>query len=157
MVMVPYDRNKARQDLIDLFAPLLTDSAILSNPSLHLSTLQAMGPSLPVPLRPTTLQLSRPHYYGIDMLASPRLRDRLMNVSMEVAQAFITDFDSSKSDGEDEGPVIIWGEDPLNEMAWEFSRDMLVRWGWLLGPDWMLRANFWRRQRGAEGLSVGEW
>lgn len=25
---------------------------------------------------------------------------------------------------------------------------MLSRWGWLVGPPWAERANFWRRQRG---------
>lgn len=57
-----------------------------------------------------------------------------------------------KGDSEDMNHLVIWGEDPLNEMSWEFSGQVLARWGWLLGRDWVERANFWRRQRGAQAL-----
>lgn len=43
--------------------------------------------------------------------------------------------------------LTIWGEDPHNEVAWEFSSELLSRWGWLVGPAWTERANFWRKQR----------
>ena len=50
---------------------------------------------------------------------------------------------------EDVGQLVIWGEEPLDEMAWEFSRAVMERWGWLLGWWWVVRANFWRKERGA--------
>jgi len=153
MVMVPYDRNKARTDVIEIFSALLTDPSIIASPSKHLSTLQSMSATLPAVLKPTKAQLQNPHYYAIDMIASPSLRDKLINVGGEVAKSFIQDF--GNCDGEDIDRMIIWGEDAMNERAWEFSQQILERWGWLLGAEWVARANFWRRQRGAPLLS--EW
>jgi Domain of unknown function (DUF3425) len=156
MVMVPYDRAKARSETLALFKPLVSDPTALSTPERHLSTLANLAPSLPLPLKPTKTQLSTPHYYGLDLIASPSLRDRLISVGDEMAQQFVNDWCSCKGEGnEDAGQLIIWGEDPLNEMAWEFSRELLDRWGWLLGREWVSRANFWRRQRGV-GL-LPEW
>lgn len=154
MAMVPYNRAKARDRIISIFSPMIADAQVLSSPSLHLEALRKLADTLPLALKPTKMQLSTPHSYAIDMLASPSLRDRLLNVSADVAQAFITDFACCKGD-ENADQLLVWGEDPLNEMAWEFSQAILQRWGWLLGPEWTLRANFWRRQRGAPLLN--EW
>jgi hypothetical protein len=145
MVMVPYDRAKARSETLALFKPLVSDPTALSTPERHLSILASLAPSLPPP-----------HYYGLDLIASPSLRDRLISVGAEMAQQFVNDWCSCKGESsEDTGQLIIWGEDHLNEMAWEFSRELLDRWSWLLGREWVSRANFWRRQRGV-GL-LPEW
>jgi hypothetical protein len=108
-----------------------------------------MSDSLPAPLKPSQAQLETPHFYGIDMIASPSLRDRLITLTADVARSFITDLGIAMEQRDDVGQVIIWGDDPLNEMSWEFSRPILEKWDWLLGPGWKQRANFWRRQRGA--------
>lgn len=155
MVMVPFDRNKARAEILETFYPMLADPAILASSEAHIACLRAMSSSLAEPLKPTAAQLSTPHYYGVDMLASPSLRDRLVSVGPEVAQRFVTELGCCGGALEDVGQLIIWGEDAINEMAWEFSRQLLERWGWLLGREWVVRANFWRRQRGA-GL-LPEW
>ena len=151
MSMTNYDRSKARNDIRELFRPLLADSSITATPERHLSTLQSMSDSLPGPLKPTKLQLETPHYYGIDLLASPSLRDRLLTVTSDVAQSFVSEIEDLANERED--AVVIWGDDPLNEMSWEFSQMTLERWGWMLGGDWVQRANFWRRQRGTAMLT----
>jgi hypothetical protein len=152
IALIPYDRQKARNEVLQIFSPLLNSPSALSTPSTHLSTLASLSPSLPAALKPTRNQLTIPHYYGIDLLSSPGLRDRLISVGPELSEQFVTEIVSGKGADEDMNQLIIWGEDPNNEMSWEFSRQVLTRWGWLLGRDWVERANFWRRQRGAEPL-----
>lgn len=78
-----------------------------------------------------------------------------MSISPDIAQSFIKAIGSMIGQAEDVGQILVWGDDPLNEMAWEFSQPILEDWGWLLGRDWVVRANFWRRQRGATLLP--EW
>lgn len=107
-----------------------------------------MSDSLPASLRPTERQLSVAHDYGIDLLPSSSLRNRLINAG-QVAPSFLAEIGIH---GPDEGQVLIWG-DPLNELSWEFSASILERWTWLIGSEWVERANFWRQQRGAPRLS----
>ena len=149
MLVAPYDRSNARNDLRERFRRLLTDPTIIATPEKHLATLRSMSDTLPGPLKPTKTQLDTPHYYGIDLIASPSLRDRLLTVTSDVAQSFINEIGINGNERDDVGQLVIWGDDPLNEMSWEFSQAVLERWGWMLGRDWVARANFWRRQRGA--------
>lgn len=155
--MTPYDRHKARQELQDLFRPLCSDPSISTSTERHLALLRDLSSSLPPPLKPSKSQLETPHYYGIDMVASPSLRERLMTVTTEVARNFVIELGIVEPPGgrDEKGQVIIWGEDPLNEMSWEVSHPMLAKWGWLLCSSWPQRTNFWRRQRGAP--PVPEW
>ena len=153
MLMTPYDRTKARADLRERFRPLLADPSIIATPERHLATLRSISDNLPGPLKPTKTQLETPHYYGIDFLASPSLRDRLLTVTSDVAQSFVTEIGITGTERDDVGQLVIWGVDPLNEMSWEFSQATLERWSWMLGRDWVARANFWRRQRGASLLA----
>ena len=155
MSLVPYDRNKARAEINQIFRPLYSDSSIISNPERHLAVLRSLSDSLPSVLKPSKAQLETPHYWGIDMIASPSLRERLLQAGSYAARGFIAEIGITGSEREDVGQLIIWGEDPLNEMSWEFSQSILERWGWLLGRDWVNRANLWRRQRGATLLP--EW
>jgi len=155
MVMAPYDRSKARAELLELFIPLHSDPTVITDSARHLSILRTLGATLPTNLKPIKSQLDTPHFYGIDMIASPLLRDRLMTVTTEVARNFIADLGMIGNEREEVGQVVIWGEDPLNEMSWELSQPVIERWGWLLGSGWAQRANFWRRQRGAPLLP--EW
>jgi len=146
--MVPYDRHKARTELQDIFRPF-SDSAVTSNPQRHLEVLLSMRDILPEALRPSKAQLETPHFYGIDMIASPTLRERLISVSADLARNFCTDLGLAGDQRDDVGQVMIWGDDPLNEISWELSQPILARWEWMIGPEWTQRANFWRRQRGA--------
>ncbi|CAL3963772.1 unnamed protein product [Diplocarpon coronariae] len=148
MVVAPYDRTKARTEIREAFRRY-SDPAITSDPQRHLVVLRGMSHGLPAALKPSQAQLETPHYYGIDMIASPSLRERLMALDQDVARNFVAELGMTGGDGSGVAQVIIWGDEALNEATWELSQPLLERWGWLLGPEWLQRANFWRRQRGA--------
>ncbi|KAH0536408.1 hypothetical protein FGG08_006706 [Glutinoglossum americanum] len=157
VVVVPCDRTKLQSYIRDLFKPLL-NPAVNSSPEIHLGMLKSLERSLPRALKPTTAQLETPHYYGIDMIPFPVLRDRLISLGVEASRGFVQELGQcGEDDGVDDGfsQVTVWGDDLLNEMAWEVSQLVLERWGWLLGPEFIQRANFWRRLRGAPVLP--EW
>lgn len=143
-----FDKTKARSDLIKIFQPYFKDQSVISSSSRHLAALRSLKDSLPDVLKPSRAQLDTPHYYEIDMIPSPSLRDRLMGISEDVARSFI-------SEAHEADHITIWGDDALNEVAWEMSQSLLDRWGWLVGREWTLRANYWRQQRGAPLLA--EW
>jgi len=156
MVMAPHDYSSARNHIMEIFQALLSDPSLAASPEKHLATLKAMSNSLPTSFKPTKVQLEKPHYYGIDLIASPSLRDKLIDVGNEVARSFLNEFGSfATGEAEATGELTVWGDDFDNEMAWEFSGAILERWGWLLGREWVIRSNFWRRQRGVELLP--EW
>ncbi|RDL41987.1 Uncharacterized protein BP5553_01966 [Venustampulla echinocandica] len=148
LVIAPHDRNTARAEINQIFQPLYSDPSITSNPERHLAVLRSLSSSLPGALKPSKAQLETPHYWGIDMIASPSLRERLLTVTPDVAQSFVTEIGITGTEREGMEQLTIWGDDALNEMSWEFSQGILERWGWLLGRDWVNRANDWRRQRG---------
>lgn len=154
---MPYDRKKSCTQIRELFRPLLSNPSILngSSPAHHLALLRSMADILPPTLKPNKSQLETAHYYAIDMIASPSLRDRLMTLTEDVVRSFIRDFGSCIGEADDTGQIIIWGEDPYDEVSWEVSQSLLERWGWLLGQDFVDRSNAWRTQRGAPPLP--EW
>jgi hypothetical protein len=156
VVLVPNNIGEVRRSLHVMFAPIL-EIAVISSPQNHLATLAALAPTLPAQLKPTALQLQSPHHAYIDMIPSPSLRDRLIAVGPANSNTFMTQACTIACDIEDTGQMIVWGEDWLNEFAWEFSAAVLERWGgWLLPQEWGQRANFWRRQRGAPILAAWE-
>ncbi|KAH8808296.1 hypothetical protein F5884DRAFT_363817 [Xylogone sp. PMI_703] len=146
--LVQFDKNKARSDLLKIFHPYFKDQAVVSSSSKHLAALRSLKDTLPEVLKPSRAQLDTPHYYEIDLLPSPSLRDRLMGITEDVARTFI-------SEASEAGQITIWGDDALNEVSWEMSQALLERWGWLVGREWIVRANYWRQQRGAQLLA--EW
>lgn len=149
VVLQPNNIHEIRRSLHHLFASLL-DMAVLNSPQAHLHTLQALRPSLPSALKPTQLQLSTAHNVYIDMIPSPSLRDRLISVGPARANSFLMEACTLVCHIEDTRQMTVWGEDWLNEISWEFSPAVLERFGpWLLGREWVQRANFWRKQRGA--------
>ena len=156
VVVVPNNIAAIRRDLHLLFEPLL-EISVMSNPQTHLATLTALAPTLPLQLKPTELQLRTPHHAYIDMIPSPMLRERLITVGPANSNTFMTQVCTIACEIEDTGQMTVWGEDWLNEFAWEFSADVLERWGgWLLTWEWGQRANYWRRQRGAPVLPAWE-
>lgn len=156
VVVVPNNIGEIRRSLHVMFAPIL-EIGVISSPQNHLATLRALAPTLPPQLKPSQLQLQTPHHAYIDMIPSPSLRDRLIAVGPANSNTFMTQACTIACDIEDTGQMIVWGEDWLNEFAWEFSAAVLERWGgWLLPQEWGQRANFWRRQRGAPILPTWE-
>lgn len=112
-----------------------------------------MTNDLPAPLKPTKRQLETAHYHGIDMIASPSLRDRLLSINNEAAYNFVSELGIISSENEDTCALTIWGDDPLNELNWELSKSFLERWGWLVGNEWIYRSNSWRNFRGQPNIS----
>jgi hypothetical protein len=146
-LLFPQDIATVRRYLHERMAAVL-DMNMLSHPQRHLSTLAALGPSLPPSLKPTLLQLQTPHHAYIDLIPSPTLRDTLIRAGVETANAFLmTAACALVYETEDLGQLTIWGQDYFNEMSWEFSEDVLKAWPGLLTSEWRDRANFWRRQR----------
>ena len=138
---------------MEIFRPLVSDPATIASPDRHLAVLRSMSASLPDVLKPTKAQLETHHYYGIDLIPSITLRERLLTIAPEVAQSFIVEVGIlGGGEQEDITQLIVWGENTLDETAWEFSQATLERWGWMLGREWVQRSNFWRRQRGAPQL-----
>ncbi|KAK2841692.1 hypothetical protein FQN49_005999 [Arthroderma sp. PD_2] len=155
-IVTPFDIHRVRNYLYTLFRPVLSlavDGAF-PDPQLHLLTLARLGPSLPPSLRPTALQLQTPHNAYIDLIPSPQLRDTLLRSDPATAATFLADVCTFACDIENRGQLIIWGENFLNEFSWEFSAEVLERWGgWFLPSIWRERADYWRRQRGDPVLS----
>ena len=134
--MVPYDRSRARAEIIEIFRPLYQDPSAISNPDRHLAVLQSISENLPPSFKPSKAQLETPHYYGIDMIASPSLRDRLLTLTADIARNFICDLGAVIEEREGMGQLTIWGDDLFNNILWELSQSILEKWDWLLGPVW---------------------
>ncbi|RKF54381.1 putative transcription factor bzip [Golovinomyces cichoracearum] len=147
-----YDRNRARAELSGIFRSLTSVPSISTDPQLHLATLRSLADTLPDPLKPTKLQLEKAHYFGIDMIASPSLRDRLILVRNDAARNFVDELGIMSAENDYANPLTIWGDDPLNEVFWELSKSMIERWGWMLGNEWIQRSNFWRSKRESRQL-----
>lgn len=152
--LFPQDIATVRRDLHMRLAPVL-DMNIISNPQLHLSTLAAIGTSLPQSLQPTLLQLQTPHHAYIDLIPSPTLRDSLIQAGFAIANTFLTEVCIFVYETEDLGQLTIWGRDHLNVMSWEFSEQVLKAWPDLLTAEWRERANFWRAQRNERLIEFG--
>ncbi|KFY78508.1 hypothetical protein V499_02353 [Pseudogymnoascus sp. VKM F-103] len=162
IAMMAANRIKISAAINNLFSLLIQEAPSFPPPASnqpcprHLQILSAISTSLPAPFRPTPTQLTTAHYYGVDMIPSPTLRDRLCRVGPDVSAAFLHDFDFLvlAPNADIQHRLIIWGEEPFNEFSWEFSREIIARWGWLVGQPWAERANFWRTQRGLAPLPM---
>ncbi|OBT83111.1 hypothetical protein VE02_09061 [Pseudogymnoascus sp. 03VT05] len=156
IAMMPASRMKISAAINNLFSLLVQEAPSFPSPASnqpcprHLQILAAIGNSLPGPFRPTPTQLTTSHYYGVDMIPSPSLRDRLCRAGPDISAAFLLEFDCLllTNSTDQHQRLTIWGGELFNEFSWEFSREMISRWGWLVGASWAERANFWRTQRG---------
>ncbi|EGD91739.2 hypothetical protein H112_00851 [Trichophyton rubrum D6] len=157
-IFSPYDINRMRSYLHLLFHPVLSlvvDGTPLDT-RIHFLALASLGPSLPPSLQPTTLQLQVPHNVYVDLIPSPSLRDVLLRSDPAMVAAFLVDVCTFACDIDDRGQLIIWGEDFLNEISWEFSVPVLEKWGgWFLPSIWHERADFWRRHRSDSFSATG--
>lgn len=149
LIVTPQPVANVRAYLTSLFQPILSGGPLLGQQS-HLHSLALMGPNLPQSLRPTELQLHTPHLAAIDLIPSPWLRESLIRAGDLAASNFLAQVCTFVCDIEDHGQITIWGQDALNELSWEFSKEVLEQWGqWILDESWFRRAAFWRKQRGA--------
>ncbi len=100
----------------------------------------------PPSLSPTILQLTIPHLPLIDVLPFPFMRDRILQ-----SQA-IFDMDDFRRDILNQG-VRCWGRNPWNERGWEFPKEFVEKWWFLLDQGMVDGTNFWRSEREEELLS----
>ncbi|KAI1000749.1 hypothetical protein K3495_g7448 [Podosphaera aphanis] len=154
-VMASYDSDKVRSKIHELFQPLLSDPNISADSQRHFAILRSLSGQLPAQLKPDKAQLEYSHFYGIDLISSYSLRNRLMTVADDVAIGLVEDLGILRAPSDGSEPITYWGDDPFREESWEISKPVLDRWGWLLGSGWIQRANYWRKQRGASILP--EW
>ncbi|KAI0530008.1 NAD(P)-binding protein [Xylaria digitata] len=95
--------------------------------------IRAFTHTLPPPISPTLQQQIVPHQPYVDMLPWPSLRDRLLTSPNAINETeLLLDMAS--------GDLRVWGR-----TAWDPT-------GWEVGPGFT--TNFWRSQRGEEGLSL---
>lgn len=154
-VLAPFSIPRVRSYLCTLFQSVLhpdAENMLYGSSQAHLIALASLAPSLPPQLQPTTLQLQTPHNIYIDLIPDPELREVLIRADVATANTFLADVCTFACNIEDKGQVVIWGDDFLNPLSWEFSPTVLERWGWLLPAAWEQRAIFWRGQRGDSTL-----
>lgn len=159
--LVSQNISESRSYLQKLFCTILIKPCSVVNYDHYFHALVTLSSNLPPCLRPTDLALHTPHSIYIDLLPSPTLRDRLICAGPDVADRFINQACTIVLNIEDNGQLQIWGDDILDETSWEFSGEILARWGTgaairpidreekiILTDEWRQRANFWRERRG---------
>jgi hypothetical protein len=57
-----------------------------------------------------------------------RARTEIMEIFRPLYQNPSVTSNPDRHLGEEVGQVIIWGDDPLNEMSWELSQPILGKW-----------------------------
>lgn len=133
-------------------------------------TSEWMSTNKPIPetLRPSPLQVSRPHCIWLDIFPHAGIRDNMIRCedSLDMDE-LCTDlighcpdhyegFNAAKQYGSSEGcGLVVWG-DPWDIRSWEATPGFLRKYGFLLEgcPEMMVNTNYWRDQRGEEPLIV---
>lgn len=115
--------------------------------------------TLPDNMFPTEAQLSVPHHPYIDVsFPWPSVRTKIL---MHLQHNMIDSRDlcdsvflaGLQSNLDAEPAFIIWGEDAMDEAAWEVGESFAHRWWFLLDDDIIRRTNWWRRRRGLPQIS----
>jgi Domain of unknown function (DUF3425) len=101
----------------------------------------------PPSLLPTELQKTIPHHGYIDMIPFPILRDRILETLNVINEEELCR-DLQSDDWK------IWGKKPWEPGSWEFARDFVLKWWFLLDDDILRMTNFWRMQRQEEPLRL---
>lgn len=118
----------------------------------------AIPSAAPPSLQPTDLQKATPHEAWIDVLSSPTLRDNILQNQDRIdVDALCEDFLGGMEEGlsEVEGRgLILWGDCPWEDGAWEVSEGFARKWAFLLrGCTALLESsNRWREKRGEDRL-----
>jgi hypothetical protein len=120
------------------------------------------GPQvIPESLAPTSLQLSTPHKYWIDIIPHGQWRDNMIIAEGTYDEdEMCTDVVGGLWEGFadcDRRGLVVWN-DPWDFRGWEVSEGFLKKWGWLLkGCGEVLEAtNHWRAIRGDDALVMEE-
>jgi hypothetical protein len=106
--------------------------------------------TLPPDIAPTLQQQIVPHKPYVDMLPWSSLRDRMLNSLMAINEVeFLLDMAS--------GDLKVWGSTPWDPMGWEVGPNFARKWWFLMDDGIMHTTNFWRGQRGEEGLVLASF
>lgn len=112
--------------------------------------------AIPDSLRPTELQLTKPHHPWLDFFPFPRMRDNLITAQdefddEELCHDLMAFWDMKNT----EAAVLIWGS-PWDPRNWEVTEAFVRKWGWVLDGcvDVQESSNRWRRMRGEKGLVI---
>lgn len=110
--------------------------------------------SVPLSLRPTSLQRAVHHHPWIDILPLPEVRDSILRIcgTPEEDELNIDLVDVEESDCEKPN-LVIWGHH-ADPWAWEATIPFLRKWGWLVRDCQTLldSTNYWRERRGDKRL-----
>lgn len=171
----PHPEHLLRVVQVNIFNALARNAVSLGLPTAWLlcesvSPFGRIGPELPssttasfwpASLSPTPLQASEPHHPWIDLFPWPKLRDRILHLSVgdlinedDLCHDMV-EFDITQ--GPDKAVLMVWGE-PWDPRGWEASTAFLKKWGWLLEgcADVLLEAtNYWREKRGEKKFTFG--
>lgn len=113
---------------------------------------------LPKNMLPTDDQLTIKHHPYIDVsFPWPMMRSKLLKMLYTVIDyddfcdaVFKAGLPGAKIK---EPAFYIWGDDPMDESAWEVGESFAKKWWFLLDDAILARTNWWRRLRGLEQLS----
>lgn len=113
---------------------------------------------IPANMQPTDLQRTVEHHPYIDVAYPwPVMRDRillLMDVAFDEDELCHWTLHAQERVGEP--AFTIWGDDLMDESAYELSESFVKTWWFLLDQSIVRRTNWWRRQRGMAPI-VHEW
>jgi hypothetical protein len=116
----------------------ILEMTCLNEPAFHIN---ALGPTLPPALAPTSQQLIIPHKPYVDMMPWASLRNRLLDSLVSINEEEFTK-DMTSSD------LKVWGNVPWDPMSWEVGPEFAKKWWFLVDEGIIDRSNFWRAQRG---------
>lgn len=128
--------------------------------SLNIPRFNHVTPSkIPVDLRPTLIQQSKPHPFWMDTLPFPRIRDNMIflagtydedDLYSDLGRDIYEGFEDTERRG-----FVSW-KDPWSADGWEISDGFAKKWGFLLAgcSEEIALTNKWRRMRDEEDLVV---
>lgn len=112
--------------------------------------------SVPLALRPTPLQRTKPHHPWIDCFPFPQIRDNLIAVEDEFDDSELCSDLMAFWDTRNSGAtLLVWGF-PWDPNNWEVTEGFLKKWGWIIRgcPEIMQSTNRWRTLRGEKRLTL---
>lgn len=109
--------------------------------------IRALAHLLPPSISPTIQQQTVPHQPYVDMLPWPSLRDKILTSPTAINEPeLLIDMAS--------GDLKVWGRIAWDPMAWEVGPAFARKWWFLMDDSIIQTTNFWRSQRGEEGLTL---
>ncbi|CEJ54906.1 hypothetical protein PMG11_01193 [Penicillium brasilianum] len=106
---------------------------------------------MPLSLRPTKLQRTRPHHPWLDFFPLPKMRDNMIQAGDDWDDdALCHDIMGFWAHSSTAAPgLLVWGE-PWDIRNWELTEAFLKKWQWIVRgcPEIMNSTNAWRARRG---------